>query len=148
MRIGIDIGGVVIGSENGKDTSFFSNNYLATPMMRMAHSSLFTLNSEHEIYFISKAGPRTAQKTLDWLRNRGLFWKLGIDESRLIFCRERSQKAPIARLLELDLFIDDRLDICLSMMDTDVSAIRFQDWISTLKMVEIIAEQKAVCLFP
>lgn len=140
MRIGIDIGGVVIGSPDGKDTSFFSNNYLATPMMRMAHKSLYILNQEHEIFFISKAGPKTAQKTLDWFRNRGLFWKLGIDESRLIFCRERSQKAPISLLLELDLFIDDRLDICKSMEENGVSSILFKDWIFTMDVIELMVE--------
>lgn len=127
MRIGIDIGGVIIGG-GGQDTSFFSDNYLSTPAIRYALSSVRSLNKEHELFFISKCGPQVAQKTLDWLENRAFFWKAGVDPNRLVFCRERSQKAPIAQLLELDVFIDDRQDICQSMRQIGIRPILFTDW--------------------
>lgn len=130
MRIGIDIGGVVIGGP-GNDTQFFSEDFLKTPAVPEALESITLLAQEHEVFFISKAYPNTALKTRRWFNFHGAFCDMDIDPNRLIFCRERSEKASLALLLELDVFIDDRQDIVTSMGDVGVIGILFTSWAET-----------------
>jgi hypothetical protein len=133
MRIGIDVGGVIIESGHDQtDTSFFSENYLSTPEVKDAFTTIRGMvEQSHEVYIISKAGPKTAEKTLRWLSNRGFSEYTGVGRDRIVFTRTRAQKAPIAHLLELDLMVDDNLEIC-AMMDevgirsvTSLKSVRF-----------------------
>lgn len=140
MRIGIDVGGVVIGGP-GKDTQFFSEDFLITSPVPGALDSITLLAQEHEIFFISKAYPNTALKTRRWFNFHGAFCNMNVDPDRLIFCRERSEKAPIALLLELDVFIDDRRDIVQSMQHEGVDTILFTDWKSTTNQLGTIKEK-------
>ena len=137
MRIGIDIGGVVIGGP-GNDTQFFTDDYLKTPAMKSARMSITTLNRLHEVVFISKAGPKTAAKTKEWLFENAFFWKAGVSFDQLVFCRERWQKAPIAQMLELDVFIDDRKDICDSMREVGIIPIQHTSWEQTKLELEFL----------
>lgn len=134
MRIGLDIGGVIIGGD-GNDT-FFTKDYLYTPEVSLAFSSIRNLAKEHDIFLVSKAGPLVVQKTRAWLDDREFFLWTGIDRDNLVFCRMRRQKAPIAQLLELDLFVDDRKDICDSMEAVGIPAITFHGWMTTLKKIK------------
>lgn len=137
MRVGVDIGGVVIGGP-GNDTQFFTGDWLHTPAVKGAWTALWNFwNLGVEVYFISKAGKRTASKTCGWLiyhyaSNIDGSGKTVFPLNNLVFCKKREQKAPIARMLELDVFIDDRQDICDSMEAAGIRPILFKDWKTTL----------------
>src|SRR6478736_2198227 len=112
MRIGVDIGGVIIGGAGPSDTSFFSESFLDTPGLPGSKSVIhWMLGAGHEVFIISKAAPNTVKKSWSWLRNQQFFTATGLSEDQVIFCRERSHKAAIARILELDVMIDDRQEI-------------------------------------
>lgn len=128
LRIGVDIGGVIIGGGK-KDTSFFSDDFIETPEVQDAFEALIALRFGVQLFLISKAGPKTALKTLKWFDARKEFDP--IDRDKIVFVRERSQKAPVAQLLELDIFIDDRQDIVTSMGDVGVIGILFTSWAET-----------------
>jgi len=135
MRIGIDIGGVIIGGA-GSDTSFFTDDFLSTPEVDGAFDTVKRLAADHEIFFISKAGKTTAEKTVEWLQSRDFFTQVGVPENRLIFCRQRPEKVGIARELKIDLMIDDRLDVCVMMEEFSIDAILFTDWQRALELID------------
>lgn len=135
MRFGIDVGGVIISRHSAEDTSFFSDNYLSTPMNDLAVEAVRTIVAEptSEVYIISKAGPRVAQKTLDWLAHTEFCKRTGVGVSRIVFCPSRRQKTDIARLLELDMMIDDNVGICANMREAGIAAIEFTSWSEVLE---------------
>lgn len=133
MKIGIDIGNVIIGG-NGEDT-FFTDDYLKTPEVEGAWDALDDLDmAKHELHFISKCGPSVEKKTLHWLKQEG--FHLSIPLHRTHFVRKRELKAPMAQALELDIFIDDRLDIIESMEQVVKHRILFIDWETTNRLLE------------
>ena len=113
--IGIDIGGVIIKpAETEGDTSFFTDDYLATPMFDDAFETMARLREERfgeGIYIVSKCGPRVQQKSLDWLEHHDFYARTGLLRENIHFCRERKDKAPICEKLGISIFIDDRLDV-------------------------------------
>ncbi len=119
--LGIDIGGVIIDRANdGTDTSFFSDNYLATNPTPGVFDALARLVSEKfgdHVYVVSKCAQRTQDKSLGWLAHSRFSERTGISLDRVRFCRERSGKAPIAEELGLTHFVDDKLEI-LSYLTT------------------------------
>jgi len=126
MKIGIDIGNVIIGG-GGDDTQFFTDNYLQTPEMAGAWDTIEYLKTEgHELHIISKCGPAVEQKSLYWLGMKG-FHKF-IPLHRTHFVRKRHLKAPMAQALELDIFIDDRQDIIESLQGVVKHPILFKSW--------------------
>lgn len=132
MRIGVDIGRVIIGG-GGEDTSFFSDDFLKTPEVTDAFDALIALRFGVQLFLISKAGPKTARKTLEWFDSRAELDP--IERDKIIFVRERRQKAPVAKLLELDFFIDDRQDIVSSMVDVGITGILFTSWADTFSQL-------------
>lgn len=130
MRIGVDIGGVIIGGAGPNDTSFFGENYLETPMIPGAPSVVsYLVHKGHEVFIISKASPKTVKRSIAWLNNRNFWRATGLTPDRLIFCRERSHKAAIADLLELDVMIDDRQEICDQMAEVGIYPVLFFNWL-------------------
>lgn len=115
MRIGIDIGGVIIDRANDdEDTSLFGPNYLTARPVAGAIEALRMLNTEifpGEVYIVSKCGEKIEMRSREWLKANQVHEKTGISESKLSFCRDRSEKAPIARKLGLTHFVDDRLEV-------------------------------------
>lgn len=128
MRIGVDIGGVIIGGGK-EDTSFFSDDFIKTPEVQDAFEALIALRFGVQLFLISKAGPKTARKTLKWFDSREEFDP--IDRDKIVFVRERSHKAHVAKMLELDFFIDDRQDIVTSMEEVGITGILFTSWMDT-----------------
>lgn len=125
MKIGIDIGNVIIGG-GGEDT-FFTKRFLETPEVHGAWDSLDDLDmAKHELHIISKCGPEVEAKSLQWLDNEGFF--LSVPKHRTHFVRKRHLKAPMAQALELDIFIDDRQDIIDSMQGIVPHRILFTSW--------------------
>lgn len=119
MRIGIDIGGVIIDRANdGTDTSFFGDNFLrTTPVAGVFEGIKALVDSGADCYIVSKAGVKTQERSKLWLVNQEFFRKTGFDPEHIHFCRERHEKAPIAQRLKLTHFIDDKLEV-LGYLDT------------------------------
>jgi hypothetical protein len=140
VRIGIDIGGVIIGG-GGEDTSFFSDNYLKTPEIEDAFKSILQLRDlGHDLHIISKCGPVVEEKSLDWL-NTYMYLEL-VKERNIHFVRKRHLKAPMAQALELDVFIDDRQDIIDSMHGIVKHPILFESWKKTMQELGLIFAQE------
>lgn len=131
MKIGIDIGNVIIGGE-GQDTSFFTDNYLSTPEVPGAIDSIVALKEAgHEISLISKCGDEVRNKSLWWLDYKEFWSKTGlVDCEDVYFVYHRMDKFPVARALRLDVFIDDRQDIIDDMYPI-IEAILFRSWEKT-----------------
>jgi hypothetical protein len=138
MKIGIDIGNVIIGG-GGEDT-FFTPKYLETPEVDGAWTALDRLDdSGHELHFISKCGPTVEGKTLKWLKQEQ--FELSVPLHRTHFVRQRNLKVFMAMALELDVFIDDREDIIESMRGFVKHRILFTSWDQTNReLAEIFAK--------
>lgn len=135
MRIGIDIGNVIIGG-GGVDT-FFTEDFLETPEVLGALWSLNDLRKlGHELHVISKCGPNTELKSMLWLEHHGFMTILV--RHRIHFVRKRPLKAPMAQALELGVFIDDRQDIIDTMQGVVENPILFTSWANTFDHLEEI----------
>lgn len=114
-KIGIDIGGVIIDKGNDReDTSLFGPKYLEARAVVGAISAIQKLNQEvflGEVYLVSKCGEKVEERSREWLKANAFHEKTGVPQSRLRFCRERADKAPIARELGLTHFIDDKVEV-------------------------------------
>lgn len=127
VRIGIDIGNVIIGG-GGEDTSFFGDNFLRTPEIKDAFVSIAKLSEEYDVWLLSKCGQTVQDKTLAWFKDRNFFALTGVNPEQVLFCRQRNQKAGIAQNLGLRAFIDDREDIIDSMKGAVDQPILFTSW--------------------
>ncbi len=114
-KLGVDIGGVIIENHDGDaDTSFFSKNYLSTPVFADSFVQLKKLNEgrfRERVYLVSKCGPSVQSKTRKWLKHNHFYETTGISEENVHFCIERKQKAEICDQLGITAFVDDRLEI-------------------------------------
>ena len=117
--LGIDIGGVIIQpAETAGDTSFFSSDFLQTPMVVEAAEVIRELSDEVygvNIHIISKCGEAVQRKSLQWLEHHNFYERSGVSREHVHFCRNRPDKAPICERLGIDTFIDDRLDVLKHM---------------------------------
>lgn len=114
MKLGIDIGGVIIapGHDRSVDTSFFGYNFLNSPAVEGAFDTIAKLNELFdEVHLVSKCGPKVQNKTSLWLKHNAFFGRTGVLPSNVHFCLERKDKAEIALRLGLSAFIDDRVEI-------------------------------------
>jgi len=138
MKIGIDIGRVLMGGE-GEDTVFNEENYLLTPEVPGAYRAVSKLAKQrHELHIISKCGEVVEERSMDWLDAEGFFYH--ILPHRVHFVRKRPLKAPMAQALELDIFIDDRKDIIDSLHGVVKYPILFTSWEQTnAELVKIFA---------
>lgn len=134
MKIGIDIGNVIIGGDH-EDKSFFGDDYLETPEVADAFWSIRELKEAgHEIFLVSKCGAIVQSKTLHWLRYHEFSRRTNVNGTPF-FVFDRRDKAPVARALKLDLFIDDRDDIIVSMNRVRF-AILFKSWAETMQEIK------------
>ena len=141
MKIGIDIGNVIIGGGD-KDT-FFTENYMYTPQVVDAWSSLDNLRkANHELHLISKCGKKVEEKSMMWLRDYAYFFV--VPQHRIHFVRHRELKSPMTFALELDIFIDDREDIIEWMQFTVQYPILFKSWEQTNAELKAIFEKEKV----
>ena len=112
--LGIDIGRVIIdGDKAREDTAFFLENYLLTPEMEGAFDAIARLVKERfreRTYLISKAGPRTQHKTMEWLAYHNFHDITGTRPGNVHYCLTRVGKAPLALKLGITHFIDDRAE--------------------------------------
>jgi hypothetical protein len=120
-HLGVDIGGVIIQrTDDGDDTSFWGDNYLATPAVPGAFVALRRLiegKFGDNVFIVSKSGEYTEKRAREWLEHHAFFDRSGVRRDNVVFCRRREEKAGIARGLGLTHFVDDRLDILVSLED-------------------------------
>jgi hypothetical protein len=130
MKIGIDIGGVIMGSSvpGEEDTSFFSDNFLRTPVSVGAVDTIWRI-TEHfgrdNVFIVSKCGPIVQRKTLLWMDHHEFCDGAGIDPKNIFFCLKRYEKAPICEELGISAFIDDKLEV-LSYLEKVPTRILFR----------------------
>jgi hypothetical protein len=119
--LGVDVGGVIVTlAGRDEDTSFFGSRPRQTPAVAGVFDALAALTVQPfaaRVHLVSKAGPKVAANTRDWLAHHDFFGRTGIPAANLYFVRERSDKAPVCRRLGITHFVDDRLDV-LSHLDT------------------------------
>lgn len=158
MRIGIDIGNVIIGG-GGEDT-FFTDEYLDTPEVEGAYQSiedivygkektiipdpdggLGSYKIENVIHFISKCGRTVERKSMEWLYQNKYYYL--IENHDIHFVRKRHLKAPMAQALELQVFIDDREDVLEHMVGIVPHLILFKSWEQTNAELELIFAEAA-----
>lgn len=132
QRLGIDVGKVIIGGAGEEDTSFFSDDFLLTPEVKNAFTSIKFLAGKYDIWIISKCGQKVQDRTLLWLEARGFFGFTGVSKEQVLFVRKRPAKAPLAVELGLIAFLDDRDDIIESMNGLVQHPILFKTWEQTL----------------
>lgn len=125
-RIGVDLGGVVIGGSSATQDTMFGSTYLETPAVPGAFAALSFLSlAGHAVFVVSKCGPKVEQHSREWLAARQFAYRTGVYESRWHFCRDRADKAGIARRLHLDAFVDDRWDVIESVGPVVSTAVVF-----------------------
>jgi hypothetical protein len=119
--LGVDIGGVLIKRVDTRlDTSFFGDNYLATPAVADAFDALRSLNVQRfgdRIFLVSKCGIQVQARTKEWLEHHRFYDRTGMLRSHVHFCRKRSEKSGICQELGITHFVDDRLEV-LSYLDS------------------------------
>lgn len=117
--LGVDIGKVIVaGDTDSPERSMFGKGFLQSPEVDGAVEILKYLVSSPrwvQIYLISKCGEDMQKRTLSWLESHDFYGRTGIARENVHFCRERSDKAGIAKRLSVTHFIDDRIDILKSM---------------------------------
>lgn len=128
VRVGIDIGNVIIGGDGVEDTSFFTQDFLKTPMVPDAFASIAEISESFDVWLLSKCGNKTQEKTLLWLHDKNFFAQTGVAPQQVLFCQQRPQKALIAQELGFKVFIDDREDIIDSMRGIVQQPILFRTW--------------------
>jgi len=113
-KFGVDVGGVILDRGNDReDTSLFGPNYLSAKPTVGAVEAVAKLCEmfEGRVYIVSKCGQNVENKTREWMKHNKFHERTGVGEDHLRFCRERKDKAPIAKELGLTHFVDDRLEI-------------------------------------
>mmetsp|Transcript_14253 Transcript_14253/g.21325 ORF Transcript_14253/g.21325 Transcript_14253/m.21325 type:complete len:219 (+) Transcript_14253:88-744(+) len=115
--IGIDFGGVISGGkaideEGNEDTrGFFGEHYLQVKAQPGAFEGVkFIVDciGADNVYIVSKAGARTAARTLEWLKTHDFYKQTGFaQKNHILFCRERREKSELACSKKLTRFIDD-----------------------------------------
>lgn len=123
-RLGVDIGRVIIAGStpDGADTAFFRgglDNALRTPSVAGSFEALSLLARRfaHRLWLISKCQERVEQRTRAWLEHHDFFARTEISADNLLFCRRRSDKAPICATLGITHFVDDRIEVLVPMRD-------------------------------
>jgi hypothetical protein len=113
--LGVDVGGVIVRlAGRDEDTSFFGSRPLETPAVDGVFEALATLTGATfggRVHLVSKAGPKVATNTRDWLAHHEFFARTGIAAGNVHFVRERRDKAPVCERLGITHFVDDRLDV-------------------------------------
>ncbi len=134
--IGIDIGGVIIDKANDdQDTSLFQENYLMATEVVGAREAIKRLAGEkafaQRIWIVSKCGEKIERRSREWLHHNG--FAEFVPESRWRFCRDRSEKAAIAKELGLTHFVDDKLEVLHWMHGIVRNRILFRPWLGQMK---------------
>lgn len=117
--LGVDIGGVIVSSAlTGEDTSFFGDRPMLTPPVPGAIESIAILAGgvfSGRVHLVSKAGPKIAAISLQWLAESGFFAATGLHPAHVHFVRDRAEKDAVCAGLRVTHFVDDRLSVLNQM---------------------------------
>lgn len=136
IRIGVDIGRVIIGGAGGDGVGLFKGDYHKTPEIKDAIKSVAALNADSEVWLLSKCKIETQEKIILWLAGKDFHELTGVPRERILFCLERPQKAGIAKAHDFKVFIDDREDIIQSMDGVLPHPILFTSWEQTNEVLD------------
>lgn len=134
MRLGVDIGGVIIQKPSSQTEDeplgFFSENWLTTPTEPQVIETLHHFTSSGiipsaNIFLVSKCGKQFRAKTLQFLHHVKFFSRTGIPEANVKFCEERGDKAEICQSLGITHFIDDSLSVLRHLLPVPCIVRRF-----------------------
>lgn len=121
MKLGIDIGGVIMSRAGGSGDTSFLTGTLEDAMRTPPAEGMFEVvpqlvrHFDGQVWVISKCGPRIQNRTRQWLEHHRFFDRTEISPDRLLFCLQRPEKALLCRQLDITHFIDDRLDVLEAM---------------------------------
>jgi hypothetical protein len=114
MRIGIDIGGVIIAQDTDEPDLFFSDDFLRAKPFPNCFETIKILIEKfgsENVFIISKCGEKVQRKSREWLEYNQFFLMTGFVPEHIHFCLERYEKAGIAQTLHLTHLIDDRYTV-------------------------------------
>ena len=118
FTIAFDLGGVIFSVDN----NIFLDNYIETELTEGIYDLLIHLSKKSNIklIIISKAFPNNAKKSKEILKLYGL------DDifNSIIFCEFNSQKAEIAKAMNVNIMIDDKKEV-LDYFDESIKTILF-----------------------
>lgn len=120
MKIGIDIGRVIIAGDTDEHSLFFSKNYLDAPAVTGAFESIARLAKAfgpENLYLVSKCGENTATRTMEWLQHQRFHEITGITPEQVFFCRKRHEKRGICLEHGITVFVDDRYTVLEHLTD-------------------------------
>ena len=161
--LGVDIGGVIIqrtGDVGEDDTSFWGPNYLETPEVEDAITTIAALSRDRfgdAVYLVSKCGEDTEARSREWLSHNQFFERTGVAPANVYFCRKREEKAPICTRLGMTHFVDDRLEVLSYLVDVphrylfqprDQEVAEFSQFLSAVERVDSWKAVQAVITGP
>jgi hypothetical protein len=94
---------------------------LATPEIPGAFEAvarLAGLFGPENVWLVSKAGPRTEERTLRWLTHHEFCGRTGIDVRHICFCRDWAGKQDICSFLGISYFVDDHPEVATALDGT------------------------------
>ena len=115
LKIGIDIGGVLRSRRSSAESQVTTLPQPPNPHALQVTTNLVRKYGKENIYIVSKCAEESEDAMFSWLRDNGVFDEVGVDPQNVYFCRLRTDKAPIARDLKLEYFVDDRAEVLESM---------------------------------
>jgi len=121
MKIGIDIGGVIIAQDTDEPDLFFTEAFLNAKTFLDCFETIKHLVQSlgcENVFIISKCGESIQKKSREWLEHKNFFNITGFDPNNIYFCLERQEKAKIADKLGLTVFIDDRYTVLQYMLNS------------------------------
>lgn len=126
MKIGVDVGGVLhskLESKQKNDKDYLSEDVNVSALETIRW--IVNVFGRNNIFIISKCPAEKEVLILTWLRENQLISKDTFFEDHVLFCRERSDKAKIAKDLGIDCFIDDRSEVLEAMKGIVMYRIQF-----------------------
>ena len=121
IKIGIDIGGVIIAQDTDEPDLFFTDAFLNAKTFPDCFETIKHLVQSigrENVFIISKCGEIVQKKSREWLEHKDFFDITGFDPKNIYFCLERQDKAQIADKLGLTVFIDDRYTVLQYMLNS------------------------------
>lgn len=122
LRIGIDVGRVLMEADTDPSASFFGPNFLATPAIPGAFeavAALVRLHGAESIHLVSKCAPPTQMRTRAWLAHHAFHAKTGVPPEQVHFCLQRSEKRALCDAHGLRAFVDDRFSVLEHLLHLD-----------------------------
>lgn len=111
--IGIDVGGVIRSKDDSLlgDDNCYSVTSEPNPGAVHVTSTLVQRLGKNQVWIVSKASEMVASRTLEWFRHIRWYERTGMDPTHVLFCRKRTDKAPICQSRGITHFLDDHTEV-------------------------------------